>query len=365
MTLRRPLVLALLAAAVTLTLAVGCSSSPDGTTLAALGPVSGLETTHLTVAAVPTTDSTGVYVAQYEHLFDKEGLHVTIVPAISAETAVNQLAYNQIQVLAGNYVSFIEAQDHYDSGIRAPKPSLDPNAPPPPAAQIAANLDLFSEASVEQPGFVGLYTLPGSPIKNLSQLKGKRIGINAPDNVAYLLTASFLKDNNIPPNSVHFVSIPFPGMLDALTHNKVDVAFLAEPFISIFEQAAGVIQLTNLDTGQAAALPIEGYAATKSFAKANPNTMTAFERALQQGQEIAATNRQVAEAATVQYALLPSMGKAPLKAAQEIATMLQFETYPLSPVDATRLKRVAEIMQTFGLFGQNNQTFSINNMFGA
>jgi NitT/TauT family transport system substrate-binding protein len=358
----------LLAAAVTLTLAAGCSSSTDDTTMAALGPVSGLETTNMTVAAVPTTDSTGLYVAEYEHLFDKEGLHVTIAPAISAETSVNQLAYNQIQVLAGNYVSFIEAQQNYDNGVKAPKPSTDPNAPPPPASLIAANLDLFAEASVEQAGFVGLFTLPDSPIKNLSQLKGKTIGINAPDNVAYLLTASYLKDNNILPNSVHFASVPFPEMLTALQKHKIDVAFLAEPFIAIFEENAGVIQLTNLDAGQAAALPIEGYATTKGFAKANPNTMMAFEKALQQGQEIAATDRGIAEAATVKYGLLPTMPKGtPAQAAAQIATLLQFETYPLSPVDATRLTRVAEIMQAFsGADGHRLlQAFSVKTMLGT
>src|SRR5208282_137288 len=84
----------LLAAA--LTLVAGCTSS--GAQVYA--PV---EKPDITVAVVPTTDSTGFYIALHEGLFAAQGLHVTYVPAISAEDVINQQALGQIDVVGGNY----------------------------------------------------------------------------------------------------------------------------------------------------------------------------------------------------------------------------------------------------------------------
>ncbi|HEX6522292.1 MAG TPA: ABC transporter substrate-binding protein [Streptosporangiaceae bacterium] len=353
MSLRRPAKFAMLATAFTLLAAVGCSSgsststsTSSGVTVAKIGP---LETNTINVAAVPTTDSTGLYVAEYDGLFAKYGLHVNIEPAISAEQSVNQLAFNQIQILTGNYVSFLEAQINYDHGVQPANVKFPPG---PNDNQISANLDIFAEASVMQPGFVGLFTKPGSKIRNISQLKGKTIGINAPNNVAYLLLASWEKANGLEPTPPNLIRIiPFPNMEDNLMKGNVDVAFLAEPFVSISEETAGVIEMTNLDEGATTGFPIQGYAATKAWAKTHPNTLAAFEAALQQGQQIAGTNRGMAEKATVQYGLLPSMPKTtPLNFANQIATLLQFESYPLGQVDVTRLQRVLNVMKQFNVF---------------
>jgi NitT/TauT family transport system substrate-binding protein len=314
---------------------------------------------------VPTTDSTGLYIAQYDGLFAKYGLHVNIEPAISAESSVNQLAFNQIQILTGNYVSFLEAQMNYDRGI---KPADVPFPPGPNDNQIAANLDIFAEASVMQPGFVGLFTKPGSKIKTIAQLKGKTIGINAPGNVAYLLLASWEAANGLTPPApddfAHLKIIPFPNMQQNLTEGKIDVAFLAEPFVSIAEETAGVTEMTNLDEGATTGFPIQGYAATKQWAKTHPNTLAAFEAALEQGQEIASTNRSLAEKATVQYGLLPSMPKnTPVKFADQIATLLQFESYPLGRVDVTRLQRVLNVVKQFNVFPVPGN-FSVSELLG-
>ena len=356
MALRRPVVSVALATAATLLAVAGCSSGGNsagatgsGVTLAQVGH---LEQSTITVGAVPTTDSTGLYVAEYDNLFAKYGLHVNIVPETSAETAVNALAYNQIQILTGNYVSFIEAQINYDNGVKPPSPKAVAN---PSDAQISANLDLFAEASIEQPDFVGLFTPSGSKINTIADLKGKSIGINAPNNVAYLLTASFLEANDILPSTVKFVSIPFPNMEGALLSHKVDVAFLAEPFISIAEQTGPVTMLTNLDAGATAAMPIQGYAATKSYARSHPNTMAAFENALEQGQEIATNDRHLAEVATAKYAFPPGTPSPGL-----FTSIMQFETYPIGPVDVARLQRVATLMQKFGLI----KPFNVRQMLG-
>jgi NitT/TauT family transport system substrate-binding protein len=356
---RRSLVPALFAAAAA-ALVAGCSSTSSSsaggvsliTTLARAGvstaPIGPLEKTDLVVAAVPTTDSTGFYVALREGLFAKEGLHVKAEMAQSAEEVINQQALNQIDVTAGNYVSYIEAQENWDHGMQ---PAM--NNPNPSPQQIASNLDIFDEASVMNPGFVGLFVPTGSPIKTLADLKGKTIGINAPGNVAYLMVAAVLQANGISPSSVKFAYYPFPVMEKQLLAGKVQVAFLAEPFISIAEQTAGLTELTNLDEGLTMNFPVEGYAVTKAWAQANPNTLLAFQRALEEGQEIADTNREAAEQAMEAEV----QGITP-----QFAALLTMENYPIGSVDVDRLQRVADDMQQFGLI--SGGVFNVKQMIG-
>ena len=329
--------LLLLAAA--LTLIAGCTSSSAQVRTAAV------EKPDVTVAVVPTTDSTGFYIALKQGLFAAQGLHVKYVPAISAETVINQQALGQIDVVGGNYVSDIEAQVHYDNGQRATSQANPSNS------QIAADLDIFAEASVMQPNFVGLFTPAGSPITSAQDLRGKTIGINAPGNVAYLLVAAYLEANAVSPSSVHFKSIPFPLMAQALLTHQVNVAFLAEPFVTLAQQADGLTELTNLDEGQSTAFPIEGYTVTKEFAKKYPGTLAAFERALEQGQEIADTDRFAAEKAMVAFSGIDAV----------TAAIVTFESYPIGQVDAVRIQRVADDMREFHLIPQ----FKVSQIIGA
>lgn len=334
---RHSRVLVSLAATAALGLAAGCTTAASSASAGSSGPV---EKPDITVAVVPTTDSTGFYIALHDGLFAKEGLHVTYVPVASGERVINQQALGQVDISAGNYVSYIEAQRNYDHGLRAT------DIPNPNDSQIAADMDVFDEASVMQPGFVGLFTLPGSKIKNISDLAGKTIGLNAPGNVAYLLVASFLEDNGMSPSEVHFKYFAFPVMTQALVSHQVDVAFLAEPFVTAAEVGVGVQELTNLDEGANLAFPIEGYAVTKQWARKYPNTLAAFKRALAEGQQIADTNR--AEAERAMEAFQSTDGVTP-----EIGAIMVFENYPLGPVDQVRLQRVADEMKQFGLISSS------------
>lgn len=312
-------------------LAEGCSTATAGTGATTVG----VEKPNIVVAAVPTTDSTGFYIALHEGLFKAQGLNVTYVPAASGERVINQQALGQVDISAGNYVSYIEAQQNYDRGMRAT------NVPNPNSNQIAADMDIFDEASVMNPGFVGLFALPNAHITTPSDLIGKTIGLNAPGNVAYLLTAEFLLENGLSPNQVRFKYFAFPNMESELVNHRINVAFLAEPFVTIAQETAGVPEITNLDEGANEAFPIEGYAVTKQWAAKYPGDLAAFKRALEQGQRIADTNRHAAEQAM--DAFKSTDGVTP-----EISSVMTFENYPLG-VDKVRLQRVADEMFRLGL----------------
>jgi NitT/TauT family transport system substrate-binding protein len=303
----------------------------------------------LNVAVVPAADSAGFFVALHEGLFAARGLHVTFIPAVSSETVINAQALDEpqdrVDISCGNYVSYLQAQENYNQGKRSSSPG-DP--------MVAANLDIFAEGSVMEPGAQGLYVLPGSKIRTLAGLVGKTIGVNAPGNILYLLAASVLTDNAVNVSGVRFAYYPLPQMAAMLKAGKIAAAVLPEPFASQAEQSLGVTLLADLDQGATAAFPVQGCAVTRQWAAVHPATLAAFRDAFEQGQEIADTDRSAVEQAMQS---LP----APLGLSRITAAVMAVDSYPVGPVDTVRVQRVADVMREFLGF----PAFDVGSMIGG
>ena len=329
-------------------LAAGCSAS-GGSGVDSIanslptnyGPA---EQTTLNVGVVPAMDSAGFFVALNEGLFTREGLKINYSPATSSETAIQQQVKGQLQITAGNYVSYIEA-----------------------VALQHQSLEVVSEGSVMQQGAQTLFVMPSSHITQLSQLKGKLIAVNAPSNIDYLLGVSVLKENGINPDAVKFPNgkdsasaqyddggaIPFPYMAQDLAKNEVAGAIMPEPFASIAEQQYGAVPLADLNQGATSDFPIEGYVVTKAWAAANPNTLSRFLAALSAGQEIADTNRSAVEKAFEGLDGAPK-GQVP----PQIAAVMSLDGYPIGN-NQTQLQRVADVMYQFNLLPSQ---YNVKNM---
>ncbi len=294
-----------------------------------------IEQPDLNVAVVPAVDSAGFFVALHEGLFTAHGLHVNFVPAVSSETVINAQAldepHNRVDISCGNYVSYIQAQENYDQGKRSSTVG---------DTTVAADLDIFAEGSVMEPDAQGLYVMPGSRIRTLAGLEGKVIGVNAPANILYLLTASALADHGLSVSGAHFAYYPLPQMAAMLKAGKIAAAVLPEPFASQAEQSMGVTLLADLDQGATTAFPVQGCAVTRQWAAAHPATLAAFRAAFEQGQQIADANRSAVEQAMES---LP----APLGVSRVTAALMVLDSYPVGPVDAVRVQRVANVMRQF------------------
>jgi NitT/TauT family transport system substrate-binding protein len=301
----------------------------------------------LNVAVVPAVDSAGFFVALHQGLFTAHGLHVTFLPAVSSETVINAQALNQsrdrVDISCGNYVSYVQAQENYDQGKRPTSAS---------GAMVAADLDIFAEGSVMQPGAQGLYVMPGSHIRSLAGLEGKIIGVNAPGNILYLLAASVLADNGLSVSGARFAYYPLPEMAAMLKAGKIAAAVLPEPFASQAELSIGVTLLADLDQGATTAFPVQGCAVTRQWARQHPALLAAFRAAFEQGQEIADTNRSAVEQA---MEALP----APLGVSRVTAAVMVLDSYPVGPVDTARVQRVADVMRQFLGFPAFNMTTMI------
>ena len=335
------------AAAVVAIAAAGCtSSSGSGGASAAGGASAGTmsamnsqsfgapEKSTINVGVVPAMDSAGFFVALHDGLFAKEGLTINYTPQVSSETAVLEQKAGKLDISGGNYVSYIQK------------------------AMAGAPLEVIAEASVMKQGSQVVFTLPDSGIKSLSQLQGHLVGVNAPKNIDYLLTASVLQENGIGLSHVGFPGhpIPFPEMGSLLQNHQISAATLPEPFASLAEQQLGAVPIADLNQGATQSFPIEGYVVTKQWAQQNPNTLKRFLAALEAGQEIADTNRADVEQ-TFESLKAPQDGQVP----PNIASVMALNNYPIG-IDPTRLQRVSNVMFQFGLERGRSKPFNVSSM---
>jgi NitT/TauT family transport system substrate-binding protein len=317
-------------------LAAGCSSGGSGGGTPRLK----LEKTNIVVNAFPAIDSAGLYIAQDKGLFAAQGLHVTIVPLPqgpppSTQNLIDGQVAGKWDITAGDYVTYIEDQ------LGAGTPQHD--------------LRIVAEGSFLQPNVLTVLVKGGSEISQVGQLKGKNVSVNAPNDIGTLLIDSLLVSHGLTPRQIHYTTVPFPGVADALIAAKstLTAAFAPEPFVSAGEAEAGLQELADLDQGSTQDFPVQGYAVTADWAKKYPNTLKAFTTALSQGQQIADTDRAATEAAIEKYLGIP----------KKSAAFISLPAFPLS-VDPVRLQRVVSAMSRFGLL-PGNTSFKVTSMLGG
>lgn len=294
-------------------LAAGCSGSGGS------GSVGGLEKTNLRIAAVPAMDSAGLYIAQQRGFFAQEGLHVTILPAISSADVIKQQLQGQWDITAGAYPSYILADEQNKK----------------------ANLKVLVAGSTMAPNVQEVVVPAGSHITKMSQLVGKTITLNALNNIGQLLVTSMLNDSAVPNAKVHFNVQSFPAMGPLLAQHKLTAAWLPEPFISEYEEKYGVEPLADANQGAAENLPIEGYVVTQSWLNKYPHTAEAFKIAMEKAQAVAASNLNAVQKAMTSFAGVPQLS----------ASVLPSPGFP-TDTQAGPLQRVVTLMVNFGLMNQ-------------
>jgi NitT/TauT family transport system substrate-binding protein len=281
--------------------------------------IHGLETTNLTISDFPAIDSAGLYIAENEGFFADEGLHVTVIPDFkSSQDTVDTIESGKAQLSSGDYATYMNDLVGQDS-----------------------NLEIIAEGSVLQPNVLALMAGPKSNIKSLKQLEGKAVPISGIHDIGSLLIDSVLTDNDVPISSVHYVpNIPLPAVPAMVNKGAFAAGPVPEPFVSEGEEQQGDTVLADLDQGATTDFPIVGYAVTRQWAQQNPNTLKAFTTALEEGQEVADTNR---------VALEKALEGQPLKVPADVVSVISTPSYPTG-IDPSRLQRVIDDMIEFGFF---------------
>lgn len=315
-------------------LAAGCSPAsavPGAESGAARGNPGALEKTSIVVDDFPTIDSAGLYIAQMDGLFRRQGLNVTIRFAPVGQLAVSSALGGTSDIASADYVTLID--DEVKAGDR---------------------LRIIAEASSLKPGDLSMLVGPRSDIRSLSGLKGRTVGVTSADDMATLLVSALLAENGIKPASVDIkFGFPLNNVAQELDDGLASAAPIPEPFASEGEQNYGLQVLDDVDQGATRNFPLEGFAVTRAWARKYPHTLAAFVTALRQGQQIADADRSQVEAAIGKF-----LGISP-----QTAAIIALPDYPLS-VNATQLQRVVHTMLQFGLLGMRNSSFKITSMTG-
>jgi NitT/TauT family transport system substrate-binding protein len=213
---------------------------------------------------------------------------------------------------------------------------------------------IIANSSQMQPGNQALYVLPKSPYKTVADLARDHatIGINSPNNIAQVLLGSLFAADGLKLSAIRQVVHPvFPTMPLYLAEHKIDAAWLPEPFGTEAEQEYGAVQLADLDQGAIQDFPIGTIVGNAQWVQTHPNTVAAFLRALQQGQQIADTDRAAAEQALVLHTGISKV----------VASTMTLDTYPLV-MDVPVMQRVPDAMFEFGVTPGLKKPYDIANM---
>jgi NitT/TauT family transport system substrate-binding protein len=310
-------VIVLAAAAVSAVLLAGCGGAQPGNVLTA---ASRPELPDITVAAIPTVDLAGLYVAQSEGLFARQGLQVTIEKIASSKAIISAQLAGKVDISAGSYVGYIAAQ------------------------ATGSRFRILAEASNLLPNTRVLVVPANSPIRTVADLVGKKIGVNGTDSIGTLLISALLTQHGISPSRVDFVTDPqgFPTMPSELNQGRWDAAFLGEPYVTLAEERYGEQEFVDLDQGATQDFPIDGYVATQAWAVRYPKTAAAFVRAIEEGQALADSDTTVVQAAMERADDVPP----------QVTALMALPQFPTGPVDETRIQREAQAMLQFGLLAK-------------
>jgi NitT/TauT family transport system substrate-binding protein len=273
-----------------------------------------LEKTSLKVGLLPIPDAATVELAIHKGFFKAEGLNVTPLFLANGSETISRVLSGNVDFSYSAYIPIIQAAD---KGVP---------------------LHVVADGYQGREKLYPIVALPSSKIREPRDLAGKKIGLINRKGFPSLLTQAALKSVGVDPTKATMVEIQYPQMAQSLENRSIDAAFMTEPYLSQSQQKLGVREVLDTMSGPTADMEVGGYVSSQRFAKQNPHTVAAFQRALVKAQSVAADRNQVA-------GVLPTYIKG---LSPDVAKNINLGVYPVS-LNKTRLQRVADLMAQFGV----------------
>lgn len=313
--MKRSMARSVLFSALLLTISIlsGCGGDDENG-----GGSSGLEKKTIKVGLTPVTGVAPFFVGQQAKVFEAEGLKVEPVMLTGADKGVPLLAKGDLDVLFGNHVTFIQAQQSNVFKIR-----------------------ILAEANETAKGNVTILTKKGSKIASPKDLEGKKCAILIRGGWQELTLNATVRSGGGDPSKLQYLAMPLPNMGPALQRGDIDCEYTGEPFVSTDQAKYGFEQNIDPVAGPVEKFPLSGYYATQQFIDKNPKTAAAFQRGQLKAQSTAAADR-----AKV-ISVIPTFTKIDAK----LASTITLDGFPTS-VNPVRLQRVIDAMKNEGVLKQ-------------
>ncbi len=257
------------------------------------------------VATGPTLSNASTYIGQSEGIFEENGLTVSNQTLTAGPDAIPQLLSGAWTFAAVDTATAIKAAEE-GVGVVAVAP-----------VQVGVAGD---------EGYAAIMTTADSGIKDISDLEGKKMQVNALGGTAEALVRASMEAAGADPDKVQFVEVAPPQAIPAIQAGQVDALFLSEPLISV-ALGLGLVDIANPEADTIAGLPAFVFLASKQYVAENPQVVRQFQTAILEANALANSDHDLVietgkTSTTVDPAILsqvtrfPSFGEEPLTADQ-------------------------------------------------
>lgn len=217
------------------------------------------QATRIRVSIIPIVDTAPLQVAIAKGFFAAEGLEVDTTPSAGGAVGLPALAAGQVQIAFSNIISIVlGAKQGLGFQVVAAGVATTENAPDP----------------------AGLAVRKGAPYKTGKDLEGKRVAVNTRNGVLWLFAREWVRATGGNPDKVTYLEVPFPQMADALRGDRVDAAFITEPFLSAALAGEAALLGWPYNTVQKR-FAVGMYASTRQYIEQQPAVIEKFARAHQ------------------------------------------------------------------------------------
>lgn len=197
----------------------------------------------------------GLYIAEDQGYFKEKGLKVEVTVGGSPSQNIAQLQAGQTDLIMSGSFELVAA---ISQGL-----------------PVIAVLNTQDQGDV---GTTGLLTPPGSAIKTVADLKGKKIGLPGIQSGQGLALNRALEKAGMSSGDVTLVNLPFDAMIESAEKGNVDAIIPIGLFFSL-AQSKGFGEVKEVYE-QIKGTPAVIFAAGKDWVAANADTMKAFNEAM-------------------------------------------------------------------------------------
>lgn len=122
-----------------------------------------------------------------------------------------------------------------------------------------------------------------SAIQSVSDLAGKKVGVNELGGVNQIVTQAWLRKNSVDPGDVNFVALPFQELASSVVSGRLDAAQV--PYTAIGAATGQVRSIGDPFSEGVGEVLLAGYLATADFLEENGDAVERFHSALQEAAE--------------------------------------------------------------------------------
>jgi NitT/TauT family transport system substrate-binding protein len=313
------IVLATLVAAALLAL-VGCGGDDEEATGGGGGEQ---QTTKVKVGVLPISNVAPLYLGMEKGFFEEEGLEIEPAPAQSGNEIVTAMVSGD-QPFA--FLGYVPAASGRAQGL---------------PIKLIANADNGAETAKEE--WTQLMVGKDSPIRDVTDLEGKTIAVNALKGVGEVVIKAALDKRGVDPNSIKLLEVPFPEMPAALERERVDVIWAPEPFLTSVLGAGGreiEAPLTTLGKRY----PNGTYAVNEQFLGENEDVVERFARAMNKSSDYATENPDEARAMIPEFTQIPP----------DVAEKIRLPLWP-TEIDREQLQQLIDYAVQYGVIEEDKK----------